>query len=119
MVQHDEETDAKAIASATSEMKKEAKAESTSMAISGITSSKSGILRLPSKDKVAFAIAFWTPSSAKNATKAYGQGQRQQKAISKGASVDGGTQQETVVPKRDTKRRDAGSVGEGAVFDAF
>ena len=119
MVQHDEETDAKAIASASSEMKKEAKAEAASMAISGITPSKSGILRLPSKDKVAFAVAFWTPSSAKNAAKAYRQGQRQQKAISKGASVDGGASQTPVTPKRGTKRIDAGSVGEGAVFDAF
>ena len=115
-LQADDETDAKAVAQASITAKQEAAAEAERLDFSGITECKNGILRLPSGDKIAYSIKYWTPTAARDAAKAHKEGEQQQKNLQDG--VHGGNAPAAPAPAK-TNRKDASTEGTGFVVDAL
>lgn len=95
-------TDNKAVATASASVRKEAQAEAEAIDFSGITEFDSGIIRLPSGDKIAWSVKYWTPTTAKTAIKAYDKGKAQQQAIKGG--VGNAYRPKPVVKKKAAKK---------------
>ena len=95
-------TDNNAVATASASVRKEAQAEAEAIDFSGITEFDSGIIRLPSGDKIAWSVKYWTPTTAKTAIKAYDKGKAQQQAIKGG--VGNAYRPKPVIKKKAAKK---------------
>ncbi|MBE6356740.1 MAG: hypothetical protein E7058_06465 [Lentisphaerae bacterium] len=110
-------TDNKAVATATAEVRKNAMAEAEAIDFSGIEELDSGIIRLPSGDKIAWAVKYWTPRTATAAAQAHAQGEKQRQVVQQGAAVSGrkpAPVRRPVTPAARKGRKNLGSEGVSA-----
>ena len=114
-LQGDDSTDSKAVAQASVTAKQEAESVAKALDFSGICECKNGILRLPSGDKIAYSVKYWTPTSARTASRAHATGAQQRQNLGNG--VKGG--QAPVSAPRNSGRKDIGTEGTGLIVDAL
>lgn len=105
-------TDNKAVATAFAKVTAEAKAEAEAIDFSGIEEFDSGIIRLPSGDKLAWAVKYWTPRAAAAATQANAQGEQQRVNLkAKGVGNFKPSKPAAKPAAKPSKRRNAGADG--------